>query len=135
MKTAEKRQKSDRDGNVSFTDFVMNFNLHRRHLTPSQLAMVALKVLPFLAGEAKKRQQEQARRNQPQADSQKVENSPPIEKSKARDEAAAMVGVSGRSVSEAKRVAEKGAPGLKEMVESGSVARSPNKAKSTEEYQ
>lgn len=63
-----------------------------------------------------------------------VENSPHLG-SKARDEAAAMVGVSGRSVSEAKRVAEKGAPGLKEMVESGSVARSPNKAKSTEEYQ
>jgi hypothetical protein len=60
-------------------------NLHWRQLTASQKAMVGAAARELFDRRAKERQAEQARRNQPQ--SQKVVNVPPIEKSKARDEA------------------------------------------------
>ena len=66
------------------------------------LASRAQKMLPEMRAEAKKRQQEQAKRNQPQ--SLKVENVPPLEKAKSRDQAAAAVNVSGRTVQDAESV-------------------------------
>lgn len=62
--------------------------------------MVALKVLPFCHKGGKDRMSLGGQGGLAKG----VENSPHLG-SKARDEAAAMVGVSGRSVSEAKRVA------------------------------
>lgn len=77
--------------------FIIGANLARRHLDKGQKIALALEIEPHFAEEARKRQQEQARRNQPQ--SQKVENVPPLEKAKSRDQAASAVGVSGKLVS------------------------------------
>lgn len=84
--------------------FIIGANLARRHLDKGQKIALALEIEPHFAEEARKRQQEQARRNQPQ--SQKVENVPPLEKAKSRDQAAAAVGVSGKLVSAAKAIKE-----------------------------
>jgi len=84
--------------------FIIGVNLARRHLDKNQKIALALEIEPHFAAEAKKRQQEQARRNQPQ--SQKVENVPPLEKAKSRDQAAAAVGVCGKLVSAAKAIKE-----------------------------
>ncbi|MFO0843273.1 MAG: hypothetical protein U0797_12900 [Gemmataceae bacterium] len=96
-----------------------SLNLHRRHLNAGQRAAVAVEIEPMLAAEAKERQREQARRNQPQA--QKVEILPPIETAKARDEAAALTGTSGRYVQDAKKVKEQ-APELLARVRAGELS-------------
>jgi len=103
-------------GGVSPAHYVWSRNGVRRHLTPSQRACVAAELLPGLEKEAKKRQAEQAKRNQPQG--QKVANLPPIEKARSRDEAARVVGVAPRYVSDAKALKEK-APDVFEQVKAG----------------
>lgn len=100
--------------------YVLSLNLHRRHLTPSQASMCAARASDIYERQAKDRQAEQAKRNQPQ--SQKVENLPPIETSKSRDAAGKAFGVSGKSVDHAKRVLEKGTPELVKAVDSGRMA-------------
>lgn len=77
--------------------------------------------------EAKVRQADQAKRNQPQAKTQKVENFPPLEKSKARDQAGKDFGVSGKSVDAAKKVIDHGTPDLQAAVDNKEI--SVNKAK------
>jgi N6-adenosine-specific RNA methylase IME4 len=115
---------------------VVSWNLVRRHLNESQRSMVAAKLLPLYEAQAKERQVEQAKRNQPQ--SQKVANLPPIEKSKARDKAAAAVKVSGRSVQDAKAIL-RDAPEQVKAIESGAktiheVKREIARAKSMEAH-
>jgi len=44
------------DGQGSLIAFILSMNLHRRHLTSSQRAVIALRSLPFLEREAKERQ-------------------------------------------------------------------------------
>lgn len=86
--------------------YVLSRNLHRRQLTVSQKAMIADRAREYYDRQAKERQAEQAKRNQPQ--SQKVETLPPLEKAKSRDQAGAAVGVSGRTMDKAKKVRERG---------------------------
>lgn len=99
--------------------YVLSRNLHRRQLDTSQRAMIAAKARDYYDKQAKERQAEQARRNQPQ--SQKVATLPPLEKSKARDQAGKAVGVSGRTVDKAKKVQKQGVPELVKAVESGKL--------------
>ncbi len=108
------------DGQGSLADFVVSKNLARRHLTTSQRAMIAVRLEPFFAGEAKSRQE--ATRAKP---GQKVgenvpANLPPLERGEAREKAAKVMKVSPRSVSNAKKVA-KTSPELAEKVTSGEM--------------
>lgn len=100
------------------TAFAVAMNDRRRHMNKGALAAVAAELEPHFAADAKRRQAEQARRNQPQA--QKVEKIPPIEKSKAREEAAKSVGVNDRYVSDAKKVKQE-APEVFEKLKAGKI--------------
>ena len=51
-----------KDGHVSPVEWVIAHNLKRRHLTSSQLAVIALDVLPLLEAEAKERMREGGRK-------------------------------------------------------------------------
>lgn len=96
-------------GDGSLVSFIVSMNLHRRHLTSSQLAAVAVEMLPLLEAEAKERQG---------ARTDIVEKIPPSEMGKAREKAAAIVGTNPRYVSDAKKLAEE-APALFEQVREG----------------
>jgi hypothetical protein len=108
---------------------IISFNLHRRHLTPSQLAMVALKLKPLLEAQAKERQTGSRIKNG------KVParaNLPAPGKGKAVDQAAKAVGVSGRLVQDAQVVANAD-PALAGQVAAGemSVCAATRKLKSS----
>ena len=101
--------------------FTFSMNFHRRHLEKGQLAALAVEFIPYLAAEAKKRQQEHGgtapgrpkntRGNRATSDSAG-------EKGKARDKAARMTGVSSRYVSDAKKLQQE-APDLFKELKSG----------------
>lgn len=97
----------------SETAFICSINVARRHLTASQLGMVALEALPYFEAEARERQR--TLNNQPL-----VAPVPQARAPLARDEAAKSVGVSGRTVAQAKRVVEQ-APDLAEDVKAGNI--------------
>lgn len=94
--------------------FVLSHNLHRRHLSTSQRAMVAARVLDVYEERAKERQKRKAK--------SVVENLPQQNGSKARDEAGAALNVSGKMVDAAATVLECGSKDLIAKVESGEVA-------------
>lgn len=108
----------------------LSLNLHRRHLNPSQLSMVADKVRGIYDEEGKAAKVEGGKTagsgrkkvvaNLPQAISEMPEHG--IESRKSRDKAAAAVGVSGKLADAAKKVRAKGSPELQKAVESGEVA-------------
>ncbi len=102
------------------TAFAVAMNDRRRHMNKGALAAVAAELEPFFAADAKKRQAEQAKRNQPQAAAQKVAKLPPIEKSKSRQEAAKSVGVGERYVQDAKKVKQE-APEVFERLKAGKI--------------
>jgi ParB-like chromosome segregation protein Spo0J len=105
------------DERGSATAFVVSANIHRRHLNPSERATIAADLLPLFETEAKERQREAGRSAAPGRPAEKeVAILPPL--SKARDEAARLVGVSPRYVSDAKRVKEQ-APDLAAEVRNG----------------
>lgn len=92
-------------------DFVISENVKRRHLTPSQRALIAADLATMRQG---------ARTDlfsQPSANLQKVG---PTEKS--QEESARKMNVSTRSVADAAKVTTQGAPELVEAVRSGKVA-------------
>jgi ParB-like chromosome segregation protein Spo0J len=94
---------------------VVSLNLHRRHLTPSQKAGVAVAIEGQLAVEARERALANLRRG---GVAPGVEIFPP--RGKARDRASALVGVNGRYVSDAERIAAR-APALLEQVRDGTI--------------
>jgi cell pole-organizing protein PopZ len=102
------------------TAFAVSLNDRRRHMGKSALAAVAAELEPHFAEDAKRRQAEQAKRNQPQAESQKVATLPPIEKSKSRADAAKSVGVGERYVQDAKKVKAE-APEIFERLKAGKI--------------
>lgn len=95
-------------GDGSLVAFAVSLNLHRRHMTSSQLAVVALDILPMLEDEARARQG--ARTD--------IREIIPESPGKATDQAATMTGTNGRYVSDAKRIAQT-APDLIDKVRNG----------------
>jgi hypothetical protein len=74
---------------------VLTHNLHRRHLSTTQKAQVAVELEKLLQPDAKERIKQGAKNSRSKA----VEKMPqPKQEAKSRDQAAAMVGVSGRTV-------------------------------------
>ena len=94
-------------------NFVLSTNLHRRHLTQGQRAFVAVGIEKYLAVEAKERQ----RGGQGGVLLREIM---PEAKGKSSDQAGKKVGVSGRYVSDAKKI-EGVAPELKEKVMAGEM--------------
>ena len=109
--------------------YVISKNLHRRHLTASQRAIMATDIKPLLEVEAKKRQLA----NLKQYADTVVEIMPQREAGKSRDKAGDLFGVSGRYVSEAENIKEK-EPELAEKVRSGdmTIAEAKKKAQKAE---
>jgi len=105
--------------------YVLSTNLHRRHLTPSQAAMVAAKAVPMLAKEAKRRQREGSARGgkapRRKADANLHQPSADLE-GRAHVRAAELTNVSPRSVANALKVKKHGAPEVVAAVERGDVA-------------
>lgn len=102
------------------TAFAVSLNDKRRHMNKGQLSAIGVELLPYFEADAKRRQAEQAKRNQPQAVSQKVATLPPIEKSKSRADAAKSVGVGERYIQDAKKVKTE-APEVFERLKAGKI--------------
>lgn len=115
--------------------FVLSANLHRRHLKPSQLSIVAARLKWLYAEAAKGRQKASGgdKRSRKAKGKTVKENLPEPIGGQSRDAAAEVVNVSGKSVDFASAVLEHGSQQLIEAVESGevSVSRAAKIAKST----
>jgi len=90
-------------------------NLHRRHLTSSQRAVIALDILPMLEAEAKERQRLSKGRGK-----KGVAKMPHLIEPKSRDKAAKIAQVSSRYVQDAKKLKQE-APELFEQVRAGEI--------------
>lgn len=96
--------------------FVISKNMHRRHLSASQKAIIAVDLLPMLEDEAETRKLATLKQFT------EVEILPHrYEEGKSRDFAGEMLGVSGRYVSDAKAIIDK-MPDLKEKIASGEMS-------------
>lgn len=107
--------------------FVVSQNVHRRHMSQGQLAMVAVELEPLFAEQAKKRQRASGggegrrggdRRSVVTDASQPIQ---PADGRKARAQAAQAVGVGGSTVGQAKKVAAD-APELANKVRKGEIS-------------
>jgi ParB-like chromosome segregation protein Spo0J len=106
--------------------FVLAKNIHRRHLSPSQRAAIAVDLLPMLEAEARERQVAAAEATNARAHLALVEavpeaSSEPVVRGRSRDIAASALGVSGRSVGDAKAIAE-AAPEVLVEVKAGNLS-------------
>jgi len=100
--------------------YVLSRNLHRRHLTPSQLAMVGDKARALFDKLAKERQKAGGKEGRHRQLGGDVETLPPPQKS--RDAAGKAVGVSGKLIDSAAKVRKEGVPELAKAVEEGRIS-------------
>jgi hypothetical protein len=85
--------------------FVISKNIHRRHLTPSQAAVIALDVMPMFESEARKRQSLNALTNQPQ-NSQKIDYLENSKTGRSTQSAAKLFNTNRQYISDAGRLRE-----------------------------
>jgi protein gp37 len=108
-------------------DFILSGNLHRRHMNPGQLAMLAVDLIPVFQGIAKKAQKAgNARGGEATPGGKSVADrpptsSPPADERKARAMAAKAVGAAARTVGRAAAV-ERDTPDLADAVKRGDLA-------------
>jgi ParB-like chromosome segregation protein Spo0J len=108
---------TDWKGSGSPTSWVISQNLHRRHLTASQKAVIALEAEPLFAAEAKERQKTSTGGAQPQLRSKLTEAGA---KGKTVDHAAKSVGVSSGYVAEIRKINAKD-PSLLPQIKAGTM--------------
>src|ERR1035441_3196326 len=109
------------DGKGSLIDFVVAQNIDRRHLNGTQRALLAEKLEPLYAAEAKKRQREAGKtvgRGRPKQVEQKVAQAKREEQ--ARDKAAKAARTNRQYVSDVKKI-KKEAPELYAKINAGEI--------------
>lgn len=103
--------------------FVVSCNIHRRHLTTSQRASVAAKLMPIYEAQAAKRQKATQPKKGQNVSNQVKENLPePESKGQSRDKAGAAMNVSGKAVDMAAKVHAKAVPEIIDAVDRGDLA-------------
>jgi hypothetical protein len=102
--------------------YVLSLNLHRRHLTPSQLSMVAARAREVYDKQAKERMQAGGGDRKSSSRKSGKENFPDPICQQARDAAGKAVGVSGKSVDHATRVIEHAIPEVVKAVDEGRMS-------------
>ena len=115
------------DGTGSLVSLVVSLNLHRRHLTSGQKAIIAAEILPMLEDEAKARQRMSPGRGNTKGfqnfenlfgeESDKLETVEPFH---SADQAASIIGSNRQYVSDAKRLMSE-APDLAQHVKAGDM--------------
>jgi ParB-like chromosome segregation protein Spo0J len=95
---------------------VISANLHRRHLTTSQRASVAARLLPIYEAQAAKRKERKPKSVVVNLPQQK------LDAGKARDKAGAALNVSGKSVDMASKVHRKAIPQIVSSVDMGELS-------------
>jgi len=101
--------------------YVLSKNLHRRHLTTGQKALIGVKIKEIEADRAKARREANLKTGNKSPDPELI----PEREGDARDLAAKSLGISGKSIDAAEAVTEHGVPELQEAVRQGKVAVTP----------